>query len=59
MVKNTLGARDFSCAVSGFGQVFISDPPDEMELVTSRTPVGCFNPPLQIAYDFQVRSRTR
>ena len=22
----TLGARDFSCAVSGFGQVFISDP---------------------------------
>ena len=22
----TLGARDFSCAVSGFGQAFISDP---------------------------------
>ena len=24
--KFTLGARDFSCAVSGFGQAFISDP---------------------------------
>ena len=26
MLAYTLGARDFSCAVSGFGQVFISDP---------------------------------
>ena len=24
--KSTLGARDFSCAASGFGQAFISDP---------------------------------
>ena len=25
-LEPTLGARDFSCAVSGFGQAFISDP---------------------------------
>ena len=26
----TLGARDFSCAVSGFGQVFKSDPREKL-----------------------------
>ena len=34
----TLGARDFSCAVSGFGQAFISDP-REKPLDRSATPL--------------------